>query len=392
MKLWEKGYTLNSLIEDFTVGNDRILDKKLIEYDCLASIAHAKTLGKAGILTEAEVNSLETVFLEIIEINKKGEFAINNEDEDCHTAIENYLVLKLGDTGKKIHAARSRNDQVLTALRLFYKDEMNICRDLSSEYLSGISDFQSKYGDIQFPGYTHTRKAMPSSINIWAGAFVDSMLDNQKLLKTVYSIVDRSPSGTGAGYGIPLDIDQYYSMDLLDFENIHLNPIYAQISRGKYESMILHLLSQIMFDLNKLASDLIFFSMPEIGYFELPDEVCTGSSIMPQKKNPDLLEIMRGNYHVVISCEHQVKTVTSNLLSGYNRDIQLTKEPVMKSFEIVEKSLEIAIILFEQLKVNKKRCKEAMTPELFAAERAYELVKKGMPFREAYKKIADELS
>ncbi len=392
MKIWEKGYTMNSLVEEYTVGNDYILDKKLVKYDCLASIAHAEMLGKISLLNNNEVLNIVKVLEEIIQLGKTGEFTISKEDEDCHTAIENYLILKLGDTGKKIHTARSRNDQVLTALRLYYKDELGLCVELSKKLINSIGMFTEKYGSVEFPGYTHTRKAMPSSIKLWSEAFAHSMQDNIAILNMVYSLIDQSPLGTGAGFGVSIEIDREFTAKSLGFKRIQENSIYAQMSRGKFESMIINGLTQIMFDINRLSTDLIFFSLPEHGYIELLDSICSGSSIMPQKKNPDVLEIMRGNYHVLVSNELQVKTITANQLSGYNRDVQLTKEPVMRSFEITKKTLEIAALVFDSITVNKDNCRKAMTSELYAAEKAYELVKEGIPFRDAYKEVAEQFN
>ena len=284
MKLWEKGYKLNKQIEDFTVGEDYILDQKLVKYDCLASIAHAKMLGKISIFKKDEVKKIVRELNNIIELDKKGKFKILKEQEDCHTAIENHLIKKLGDLGKKIQTARSRNDQVLVVLRLYYKEELNECKKLINELIGAIQKFIKKYGKIKFPAYTHTRKAMPSSFVLWGNSFIDSMKDNLKLINFTLELIDQSPLGTGAGYGVPLKIDRKYTAKLLKFKKLQNNPIYTQSSRGKFESTILHSLSQIMFDLNKITSDLIIFSMPEFGYFELPKEFCTGSSIMPQKR------------------------------------------------------------------------------------------------------------
>jgi argininosuccinate lyase len=388
MKLWGKKYQLNKEIEEFTVGDDFILDQKLIKYDCIASIAHAKMLAKIGVLKNEETQKLIKELNHIIELDAQGEFRILIEHEDCHTAIENHLTKKLGDLGKKIHTARSRNDQVLTALRLYYKDELNNCKKLVGELTKSITKFVKKYGEIKFPGYSHTRKAMPSSFALWGHSFIDSMTDNLKVIELALELIDQSPLGTGAGYGIPLDIDRNYTTNLLGFKKLQKNPIYAQNSRGKFEASILHALSQIMFDLNKMASDLIVFSMPEIGYFELPKEFCTGSSIMPHKKNPDVLELLRAKYHTVLSYEFQIKNMIANLLSGYNRDLQLTKEPTMKGFKITKECLLIIKLIFENLKVNKENCNKALTKEIFATEEVYQLVKKGMPFREAYKTIS----
>ncbi len=390
MKLWEKGTKLNGQIENFTVGEDFHLDQKLVIYDCLASIAHVKMLGKIGILTKKEAQELESALHNIIELDKKGEFKILKEQEDCHTAIENYLVKNLGDVGKKIHTARSRNDQILTALRLYYKDKLSNCLGMIEKLIQTINAFLERYGDIKFPGYTHTRKAMPSSIGMWGTSFIDSMKDNLKVINITLEIIDQSPSGTGAGYGVPLKIDRKYIAELLGFNKIQNNPIYTQNSRGKFESSILHALTLIIFDLNKIASDLILFSLPEFGYFELPEEFCTGSSIMPHKKNPDVLELVRSKYHVLVSYEFQIKNISSNLISGYHRDIQLTKEPTMRGLESAEECISIMSLIFSKLKVNKENCHKALTKEVYATEKIYELVKKGIPFREAYKRISQE--
>jgi len=329
----------------------------------LASIVHAKMLGKLGILNEQEVSKLEQELNNIIELDKKGEFKILNEQEDCHTAIENFLVKNLGDLGKKIHTARSRNDQVLATLRLYYKDRLRNCIKLIEKLTHSISVFVKKYSDIKFPGYTHTRKAMPSSIGLWGNSFIDAMNDNLKVIQLTLEIIDQSPLGTGAGYGVPIKIDRKYTAELLGFKKVQDNPIYTQNSRGKFESTMLHAMTLIMFDLNKIVSDLILFSLPEFGYFELPHEFCTGSSIMPQKKNPDVLEknpdvleLIRSKYHVLVSYEFQVKNISSNLISGYHRDIQLTKEPTMRGLEITEDCLSIMSLIFTKLKVNKENC------------------------------------
>ncbi len=390
MKLWEKGYKLNKQIENFTVGEDYIFDQKLVKYDCLASIAHAKMLGRVGVLKQLEVKKLVKELNNIIHLNNRGQFKISKKQEDCHTAIENYLTKKLGDLGRKIHTTRSRNDQVLTALRLYYKDELNDCKKLVCDLVKALTVFLKKYGKIKIAGYTHTRKAMPSSIGLWGNSFIDSMKDNLRLIDFTLKLIDQSPLGTGAGYGVPLKIDRNYTAKLLGFNKLQKNPIYTQNSRGKFESTILHVLSQVMFDLNKIATDLIVFTMPEFGYFEIPREFSTGSSIMPQKKNPDVLELLRAKYHVVVSYEFQVKNITSNLLSGYNRDLQILKEPTMKGLDITKESLSITNLIFKNLKVNKENCDKALTKEIYATEKVYKLVKKGIPFRKAYKIISKE--
>ena len=390
MKLWEKKYQLNKQIERYTVGNDYITDQKLVKYDCQGSIAHAKSLNKIGVLTSKECDKIIMVLNEIIKTDNNGSFIIEQQDEDCHTAIENYLVKRLGTIGKKIHTARSRNDQVLTALRLYYKDEIKCVIQLVDILIKTLVVFKENYGQIELPGYTHMRKAMPSSIGLWCDAFIESMSANKMLLSQTYELIDQSPLGTGVGYGLPLKTDRKITTELLGFKKTQENPIYVQNSRGKFESTILHTLSQIMLDLNKIASDLLLFSISEFGYFELPSQLCTGSSMLPHKKNPDVLEIIRAKYHQIISYEFEVKGIIGNLISGYNRDIQLTKKPVINGFEITKDSLKIMRIVIKNLQVDKEKCKKALAEELYAAEKAYGLVKKGVPFRDAYKKIAQE--
>lgn len=387
-KLWGRGYELDKQVEEFTVGEDPTLDQQLVRYDCLASIAHAKMLGRIGILEEEEVQRLVKELNDIIALDKQGKFEILREQEDCHTAIENHLTKRLGDLGKKIHAARSRNDQVLTALRLYYKEELAECKELVIALIERITKFLKRLGKIKFPGYTHTRKAMPSSIDLWGNAFIEAMKDNLRVVDLALQLIDQSPLGTGAGYGVPLEIDREYTARVLGFTRVQENPIYAQNSRGKFESTLLHALTQIMFDLNKIASDLILFTIPELGYFELPEELCTGSSIMPQKKNPDVLELLRARYHLVVSYEFQIKNITGNLLSGYNRDLQLTKGPTMRGLRITKESLSVMALVFESLRINEENCSKALTEDIYATEELYRLVKKGVPFREAYKIVS----
>ncbi len=389
MKLWQKGITLDKAIEAFTVGNDPQLDMKLVKYDCIASQAHANMLCKIGILTKDECAQLVDALKTIIDLQASGHFSIAQSDEDCHTAIENYLVDKLGDVGKKIHTARSRNDQVLAALRLYYKAEIKNTFELLDAFCQTFTSFQEKHGAVALPGFTHTRKAMPSSIAMWSAGFIASMQDNKKLLECVLELVDQSPLGSGAGYGVPLNVDKEMVAKELGFTKVQ-ETTYVQNSRGKFESSIVHAFTQIMFDLNKLATDLIMFSMPSFGFFQLPPELCTGSSIMPQKKNPDVLELVRGKYHTVCACEFEVKGITGNIISGYHRDMQLIKEPTMKGIETTQACLGIMKVVVEKLGVDAQACKAAMTPELFATEKAYELVKKGMPFRDAYKEVGKE--
>ncbi|MCP4930603.1 MAG: argininosuccinate lyase [Candidatus Marinimicrobia bacterium] len=390
-KLWDKGVDLDKAVEAFTVGKDPELDNVLIPYDCKASIAHARMLGEMGYLENNEVEKLVMELENIITFHREDNFTIKVSQEDCHTAIEEYLVEQLGDVGKKIHTARSRNDQVLTALRLYYKEALQEIIDLGESWIKVLEKFGEENYDVSFPGYTHMQKAMPSSMAMWAGAYVDGMKDDLSMLKSVAKLIDQSPLGSAAGYGVPIKIDKEMTAKEMGFDRVQNNPIYCQLSRGKFELSILHGLGQIMLTINRLASDLILYSMTEFGYISLPEEFCTGSSIMPQKKNPDVLELLRGSYHIISGYETQVKGLTANLISGYNRDIQLSKEPVMRGINLGIDCFKISAAVIEALKVNKDICDAAMTDELFETEKAYKLVEKGIPFREAYRQVADAI-
>ncbi|MCK5358130.1 MAG: argininosuccinate lyase, partial [Elusimicrobiales bacterium] len=362
--------------------------KKLVKYDCLASMAHAKMLKSINLLTEEELEKLIGGLKEIIELDLKNQFEIKREDEDCHTAIENYLIDKYGETGKKIHTARSRNDQVLTALRLFEKEELKQIKKLIKDFMKTVESFIKSNGSVELPGYTHMQKAMPMDIKMWVGSYKDSMADNTRLLDFVINLTDQNPLGSAAGFGVPIfKLDKKLTAQELNFSKVMDNPMYCQLSRGKFEAQVMNAISSIMFDLNKLATDLMLFSMKEFDFVSLPGEFCTGSSIMPQKNNPDVLELMRAKYHIVLGEEFKIKSLIGNLISGYNRDVQLTKEPLMNAIEIVKESLSIISLVLSGTKVNKDNCAKALTKELYATQEAYELVKEGMPFRQAYKEI-----
>ena len=389
MKLWDKGGELNKDIESFTVGDDYLLDLRLVKHDCAASLAHAKMLRKTGLLTQAELGDLEKGLREIIRQDEKGAFVIKKEDEDCHTAIENFLVEKCGDAGKKIHTARSRNDQVLTALRLYEKESLGKLKQKLGGFEKALLSAGKRQGKIPLPGYTHMRRAMPTTVGTWLGCFSDSSGDNAAFADFVLKLIDQSPLGSAAGYGVPvLKIDKKMTAALMGFSRVMDNPIYAQMSRNKFEATIAHLCSQVMFDLNKLASDLIMYSMPEFCFVKLPDAFCTGSSIMPQKKNPDVLELVRGKYHSVLGEEFKMKSLAGNLISGYNRDIQLAKGPLFSCLDITLAALGIMTVVVEGLRFDARSC--APSAELFATEEVYRLVEAGMPFRDAYRKVAEK--
>lgn len=388
MKTWDKGNPLKKEIEKFTVGNDFLLDKRLVKYDCMASIAHARCLRKLGILDDGELNQLKEGLKSIMHADSEGAFEIEIEDEDCHTAIENFLTQRYGKAGNQIHAARSRNDQVLTALRLYEKDEMATVSSLALRLIKSLDSCIKKHGKARMPGYTHMQKAMQTDVKTWLGSYRDSMNDNIMLVNAVISLIDQSPLGSAAGFGTgELDIDRKMSCRELGFAKVMENPMYCQLSRGKFEAQVLNALSAIMHDLNRLASDIMLFSMKELGYIELPPEFSTGSSMMPHKKNPDVLELLRAKYHVVLGEEFKIKSLASNLVSGYNRDMQLTKEPLMAALDIVKESLDVFSYVVSGMKINRKKCRTAITMEMSAPNEAYRLVKQGMAFRDAYREI-----
>jgi len=390
MKLWGDGQVPED-VEAFTVGRDHLLDQRLVAHDCRASVSHVRMLVRIRLLSAEEGRLLEGELERISEAAQAGRFPISREAEDCHTAIERHLVSQLGDVGRKVHTGRSRNDQVLTALRLYYRDELNRMDDLVRALASRARAFARRHNRVPMPGYTHTRKAMPSTVGLWARALADALADDRTLLATALKLADQCPLGTGAGYGVPLPLDRRFVARDLGFSRVQQNPIYAQNSRGKLEAFLVHVLAQLMLDLNRAATDLIFFTMPEFGFFHLPDELCTGSSIMPQKVNPDVLELVRARYHTVLSHQLQLSTQTANLIYGYHRDLQATKEPTMAALDITRECLQVMDIVFLGLRVDRKACRRAMTRELFAVEEAYELVRRGVPFRTAYLEVKERL-
>ncbi len=391
-KLWQgKATKLHPLVEKYTVGNDYELDKRLLPYDIEASIAHAEALLKLNILTSDEFKDLKAGLLEILALHKEEKFEIKQSDEDCHTAIENYLVEKLGPLGKKIHTCRSRNDQVLVATRLYTRKKL---KQISEELVKTQKVFLAmakKYEFLPMPGYTHTRRAMPSSVGHWAAAYVEELINDHMLLETAYRLNDQNPLGAAAGFGVNLPLDRELTTKLLGFERLQRNSLYAVNSRGPTESYILSVLTKIVMTLGRLSTEMIWFTTPEFDFFKLPDEFTTGSSIMPQKKNPDVFEILRSNVNVIVALQTQVKDISKNLISGYNRDTQLTKEPLIKGMGIARRSLEITALVMEKVVPNEEKLMKSLEPEFFAVHEANRLVKEGMTFRDAYQHVKEHL-
>lgn len=388
MKLWQKNnQQLNSFIEAFETKDDLLCDQKLIPYDVYGSLAHAKMLYKINILTKHELTQLEEGLKEILKLTNEGKFVLEAGDEDIHTKIENFLTEKYGETGKKIHTARSRNDQILTAMRLFGKAEIEKIQKEITSLIKIFKAFNQKYGTLPMPGYTHMQKAMPTSIGMWIGSFISSLEDDSKTLQAAYDLIDQSPLGSAAGFGVHIKLDKQYTADLLNFGKVQENPIYCQQTRGKFEAAVLATFIQILMTINKFSSDVLLFTTQEFNYFEASGTITTGSSIMPQKKNLDLAELLRSKVHLVLGHYTQIISLNSNLISGYNRDFQESKKPFMESIEITLQSLQATQILVQNIKPNKKKLKKAMTEELFATEEALNLVLQGHSFRNAYQKI-----
>lgn len=387
-KLWDKGYQLNQIVETFMTGDDPTLDLRIARYDCIASIAHAKMLQTIDILTKEEYELLSTGLNEIIELINTDKFNINSYDEDVHTAIELYLVSKYGQTGKKIHTGRSRNDQVLTAIRLYSKVELSEVYRLAVDAIEVLHKFATLYQNIPYAGRTHYQKAMPSSIGLWAGAFCESLWDNLLLIENSFTIIDQSPLGSAASYGASIPLDRQLSSDIMGFAKVQNNVLYANNSRGKFESIIISALNQIMLDLSKLSTDIILFSAPEMGYLELPIEFCPGSSLMPNKKNPDPFELIRAKSATLMGYLVQSIDVCRALPSGYNRDYQETKRPLFFSFDIVKQALAVVAIILDKTTANEKKCLASFTNDVFATDFALHLALQGVPFRDAYQQVA----
>jgi argininosuccinate lyase len=390
-KIWKKDYELNELIEEFTVGQDYLLDRRLVAADCLASLAHARMLASIDVLTPEELTGLERELTTIVDEFSHGRFVVERSDEDCHTAIENRLTATLGEAGKKIHTGRSRNDQVLAALRLYARSFLLGLGEELSGLISELVDFAGRHRQVPMAGRTHMQPAMPSSVGLWAASFAEELLDDLSLLWAAYDLNNQSPLGSAASYGVPLPINREMVAEQLGFRQLQRNVLYVNNSRGKFESIIVDALDQCGLTLSKIAQDLILFSMPEFGYFSLPAELCTGSSIMPQKKNPDALELMRARSAAISAAGAQIKSTIRALPSGYNRDFQDTKEPFLRALDTARGCVKIMRLTIARLEINEERLVAGLGPEIYATDAAYELVGKGMSFREAYREIGLDL-
>jgi len=394
-KLWYKknAISLNPIVEKYNAGEDVLADQLLIPYDVEGSLGYGKMLHRHGIITTDELNKLKKGLDEIMNLYKAGKFVLTLEDEDCHTKIENYLTERYGDIGKKIHTARSRNDQILVTERLFMKAKLKEISKLSLTLAKDLVAMAKKYEFVPMPGYTHMQKAMPTSLGTWYGAFAESLLDDSKLVTAIIdTLIDQNPLGSGAGFGSPFSFDRDKLSKDLGFKKTQNNVIYCHNSRNRMAGITLEACEEIMLTLNKLACDLLFFTTQEFRFFTVPDNISTGSSIMPQKKNLDVCELVRGRTATVVACRNEIIMNYLNKISGYHRDGQELKRPLFLGLRYTQMSLEAMSVVIKNLVPNEKRLIENMTPEMFAAHKAFEMVKKeGMSFRDAYVKIGANL-
>ncbi|GAC1388809.1 MAG: argininosuccinate lyase [Ktedonobacteraceae bacterium] len=392
-KLWQKGYRLNEQIECFEAAQNSLLDARLVRHDVWGSLAHIAMLAHISILTETEHQTLKKALQDILELEAQHEFIIRPSDEDVHTSVENHLAATTGAAGKKIHMARSRNDQVLVDLRLYGKEQLHQVAMKLCQCGDALLSFAEQHALVPMPGYTHMQRAMLSSVGLWAASFAEALLDDEQLLTAAYAMNNQSPLGSAAGYGVPIAIDRQYSSDLLGFARVQNNVIYAQNSRGKVEGAIVQALVQIMLDLSKFAQDVLLFSTVEYGFFQIPQELCTGSSIMPQKRNLGVMELVRARTQTMLALQQQILGIVTGLPSGYNMDYQETKRPFMEALDLVQESLEICTLVISGIEVNTEHLIAACTFELFAADRAYKLaIDANLPFRDAYRIVGAEVT
>lgn len=392
MKLWDKGYATDKLIEQFTVGNDRILDLKLAKYDVQASLAHAKMLEKADLLSMKEYNALAKGLDAIQKTIEDGTFTIEETFEDVHSKIEFELTKMTGEAGKKIHTARSRNDQVLVAIHLYLKDEIKTIKQKIRQLFDTLMELSDKYKEVLLPGYTHMQVAMPSSFGLWFAAYAESLIDDIIMLNAAAEIADQNPLGSAAGFGSSFPIDRSYTTALLGFKTLKYNSLASQLSRGKLEKTMAFALASVSGTLSKLASDMILYLSGNFGFISLPKELTTGSSIMPHKQNPDVLELLRAKSNKIQSLPGELILIVNNLTSGYHRDFQLLKGSIMEATDQVKENLTVFDFMLGKICVNKNILDDKeMYKYLYSVESVNKLVKGGMSFRDAYKVVGEQI-
>ena len=385
MKLWDKGFSTDKKIDHFTVGNDRKLDLVLAKYDVIASKAHAKMLGKVGLIYEDEAKDLVKALDSIAKDIEKGKFTIEDDFEDMHSKIEFMLTEKLGDTGKKIHSARSRNDQVLVAMQLYLKDELTEIKSQVKTLFDLLVKLADKHKNVLLPGYTHLQIAMPSSFGLWFSAYAESLIDDLYFVQAAYKVADQNPLGSAAGYGSSFPIDRSFTTAEMEFATQKYNVVAAQMGRGKVEKATAFGVSSVAATLSKMAMDICLYMSQNFDFISFPNELTTGSSIMPHKKNPDVFELIRAKCNKIQAVPNQLIMIINNLPSGYHRDLQLVKEVIVPALQDMHACLEMMTFSLKEIKVNKNILDDPKYDYLFSVDTLNELVKNGMPFRDAYK-------
>lgn len=386
-KLWEKSVTVSHDVETYTVGLDREMDMYLARYDVLGSLAHIAMLESIGLLTADELRILTDELRAVYGIIEKGDFVIEDDVEDVHSQVELLLTRKLGDVGKKIHSGRSRNDQVLVDLKLFIRSRMEDVIDGMTSLFDALIEQSDKYKDVLMPGYTHLQVAMPSSFGLWFGAYAESLVDDLTVLKAAYTVTNRNPLGSAAGYGSSFPLNRTMTTRLLGFDSMDYNVVYAQMGRGKVERIVAQALASVAATVSKLAFDACMFNSQNFGFIKLPDRYTTGSSIMPHKKNPDVFELTRAKCNKLQALPYEITLITNNLPSGYFRDLQLVKENFLPAFDSLIDILAMVTRMVREVSVNTKILEDPRYSLMFSVEEVNRLTLEGVPFRDAYKQV-----
>lgn len=386
-KLWDKGFEPDKMIEEYTVGDDRELDMRLARYDVEGSLAHIAMLEKIGLLTAEELTTLTAGLREIAAEIEAGRFEIEPGTEDVHSQVELMLTRRLGDAGKKIHSGRSRNDQVLVDLKLFLRDELRQTADAVKAVFDRLQELSERYKAVLMPGYTHLQIAMPSSFGLWFGAYAETLVDDMRLVAAAWHIANQNPLGSAAGYGSSFPLDRTMTTRLLGFGDLHYNVVAAQMSRGKSERAAAAAIAAVAATIGRLAMDACLFMSQNFGFISLPDELTTGSSIMPHKKNPDVFEIMRGRCNRLQSVPNEIALLTTNLPVGYHRDLQLMKDILFPATAEIKRTLRMCDFMLAHMRVNEHILDDRKYDYLFTVEDVNRLVLQGTPFREAYKEV-----
>ena len=390
--LWSKGTQATDLVEDFTVGNDRVLDMRLARYDVIGSKAHIRMLESIGLLKAEELETLTAGLDRILSEIEAGDFVLENDVEDIHSQVELLLTRRLGDIGKKIHSGRSRNDQVLVDVKLFLKDEVLKIRDEVLTLFSTLQRLSEEHKEVLLPGYTHGQVAMPSSFGLWFGAYAEALADDMYMLRGAYNVTDQNPLGSAAGYGSSFPLDRQMTTDLLEFASLDYNVVAAQLSRGKSERAVASAMGAVALTLNKFAADCCMYMSPNYGFIKFPDELTTGSSIMPHKKNPDVWEIMRGNCNRIMATENEISMLCSNMPHGYHREFQLLKDILFPALELMHKCLMMADYMLRHIIVKDGILDAPIYDYLFTVEEVNRRTLEGMPFRDAYRTVGMEVN